>query len=1037
MPVRAVTRFFVDRWQFTIVLFALLIMLGYSAVLSIPKAEDPIAKFPGVSVTVVLPGADAGQMEKLVAIPLESAVNKLEDVRKIESTSGAGVATISVEFVWGTDPERAYDQVVREVNVVRPTLPDGVIAVDLRKFNPAEAAVVQLALVSETANIRTLEALAKDLRDQIERAPGVQQAQVWGAPGAEVQVSVDLDKLAAYKIPPGLVADALRREGSDAPIGAVEAGARRFNVEASGPFDSLEEIRATAIRAGDGRVVRVGDVATVAWGNEEQRHITRFNGQRALFVTAKGKLGEDVFNLKSSIDVEVADFEARLPAGVKLERGFDQSRTVKERLGKLGRDFAIAILLVLVTLLPLGFRASLIVMVSIPLSLAIGVVAVQALGYSMNQLSIAGFVLALGLLVDDSIVVTENIARRLREGLPPRDAALAGVNEIDVAVIGCTAALLFAFLPLLNLPEGAGEFTRSLPVAVTVTIAASLVVALTIIPFLASRLLPRSAAGHSNFFLDAVMGAIHRTYNPVLHWALERPRQTVIVALAVALASFALVPRIGFSLFPQNDSPYFMIDAELPRGVSVAETDKAIRFAESVLRKHDEVEWYFSNAGRGNPQIYYNVIPQQTQPNVGAIYASFKKWEPGVTTETVKKIRAELATYPGARLDLRRFENGPPIEAPIAVRVQGKDLAALDDLARRVEAIVRDTPGVRDVRNPLAARQVDLDLNVDADKSALLGVTAGAADDALRIAIGGVPVAQFRDPTGDAYPVRVRLATATDVPSADDVRRLYVWTQSGAAIPLAEIAAPTFSSGPATIERLDKERVVTITAYTKDGFLTSRVTQDVAGRLAALDLPPGYKVTFGGQAEASARSFSGLGAAVLVAVFGVLAVLLLEFGTFAMMTTVAFVIPFGVMGGLVALFISGESLSFVAIIGFVALIGIEIKNSILLVDFANKLRETGVPKREAVERAGEIRFLPVLLTSATAIGGLTPLVLEKSPLYSPLAIVIIGGLISSTLLARIVTPAMYLLLAPKDPDDLDAVRAAHAASPVASSGPAA
>jgi multidrug efflux pump subunit AcrB len=1016
MPVREITRFFVDRWQFTVVLFSLLILLGYSAISSIPKAEDPIARFPGVSVTVSLPGADASQMEKLVAIPLEQAVNRLDDLRELRSTSSAGVATLATEFIWGSDPERVYDQVVREVNAIRPSLPDGAVIVDIRKFNPAEAAVVQMALVSETADIRRMEALAKDLRDQIERATGVQQAQIWGAPGAEVQVNLDLDKLAAYKISPAQVADAVRREGSDAPIGAVIAGGRRFDVQASGSYGSLDEIRATVLRAADGRVVRVGDVADVTWGNREHRHLTRFNGKRALFVTAKGKLGEDVFNIKTAIDSQVNDFAKRMPADIKLERGFDQSLTVNERLGKLGRDFAIAILLVLVTLLPLGFRASLIVMVSIPLSFAIGIVAVQALGFSLNQLSIAGFALALGLLVDDSIVVTENIARRLREGLSPHDAALAGVSEIDVAVIGCTAALLFAFLPLLNLPEGAGEFTRSLPVAVTVTIAASLFVSLTIIPFLASRMLPRTEAGHSNFFLDAVMGAIHRVYNPVLHWALERPRMTVAVSLAIALGLFALVPKIGFSLFPQNDSPYFMVDVEMPRGTALSETDRAVRYAESVLLKREDIAWAFSNSGRGNPQIYYNVIPQQVQPNVGAIYAAFKKWEASEGPEAVREIRAEFAKYPGARIDLRRFDNGPPIEAPIAVRIRGKDLAALQDISSRVEAIVRGVPGTRDVRNPLAVRQVDLDLNIDADKSALLGVGAGAADDVARIAIGGASVASFRDPTGDSYPIRVKLATASDIPTVDDLSRLYLWTQSGAAIPLSEVARPAFASGPSQIDRLDKERTVTVTAYTRDGFLTSRVTQGVADALDQLNLPPGYEVTFGGQAEASRRSFSGLGAAVMVAIFGVLAVLLLEFGTFAMMTTVAFVIPFGLMGGLIALFVTGESMSFVAVIGFVALIGIEIKNSILLVDFANKLRDQGVPKREAVERAGEIRFLPVLLTSATAIGGLLPLVFENSPLYSPLAIVIIGGLISSTLLARIVTPAMYLLQAPKDRD---------------------
>jgi multidrug efflux pump subunit AcrB len=292
-------------------------------------------------------------------------------------------------------------------------------------------------------------------------------------------------------------------------------------------------------------------------------------------------------------------------------------------------------------------------------------------------------------------------------------------------------------------------------------------------------------------------------------------------------------------------------------------------------------------------------------------------------------------------------------------------------------------------------------------------VPAGAIDHTLRIAIAGLPVAQFRDPAGDAFPVVLR-APREDALPVSALDRLYIWNGQGGATPLAEISRPTLESGPASIDRVQRERTATVVAYTQPGFLISGVTADVAQRLEALRLPAGYSVSFGGEAEAQARSFGGLGPAILIAIFGVLAVLLLEFGTFAVTGVVAFVIPFGIMGGLIALWIGGESLSFTAIIGFVALIGIEIKNSILLVEFANQARARGVPLREAIETAGEVRFLPVLLTSATAIGCMTPLLLEDSPLFSPIAMVLIGGLISSTLIARIVTPAMYLLLAPKD-----------------------
>jgi multidrug efflux pump subunit AcrB len=1023
---QAITRFFVDRWQFSAVLFALLIALGVGAILTIPKAEDPIVEFPGVSVAVVLPGADAEQMERLVAIPIEDAINAIEDIREINSSSSAGIAVVAVEFEWGADAEEKYGEVVRELNVVRPTLPDGIVELRTRRFNPAQTSIVQIALTSEDAPFRQLEAYAKALRDELERAPGVQQADVWGAPPAEVRVAADLDRLAAYSLPLTAVAEALQREGVDTPIGAVEAGGRRFNLQASGSYNSLDEIRGVSLRAQNGSVVTVGDVADVAWANDQQAHIARYNGQRAVFVSARARLGENIFPVLDGVRARIDRFAETLPDNIILHRGFDQSETVKNRLGQLARDFAIAVFLVLLTLLPLGFRASLVVMVSIPLSLAMGVAAIHALGYSLNQLSIAGFVLALGLLVDDSIVVTENISRRLREGLPPREAAIAGVEEINVAVIGCTATLLLAFLPIMSLPEGAGAFVRSLPVAVVTTISASLIVALTIIPFLASRWLPREAVGKSNPLLDTVMGAIHAVYRPALHFALLNPRKTVVVGLAAFVLSLGLIPRLGFSLFPENDSPYFLVDIEAPQGAAVGETDRAVQFVDRVLSQHPEIEWRFANTGRGNPQIFYNEIPPEQISNIGQVYARFREWHRDEGMAKIEEIRAELDQFAGARINLRRFTNGPPIEAPIAVRISGADLAAIGEIAAEVERIVRETPGTRDVSNPAGERLIDLDLNIDDAAAALRGVPAGAVDQALRIAVGGAQVASFRDPVGDAFPVVLRAPREEAMP-VSALERLYVWNGQGGALPLGELADPQLESGPASIDRVQRERTATVRAYTQSGYLTSAVTAEVAQRLEALRMPPGYSISFGGQAEAQERSFSGLGPAILIAMFGVMAVLLLEFRTFAVTAVVAFVIPFGIMGGLVALWIGGESLSFTAIIGFIALIGIEIKNSILLVEFANQMRARGVPLREAIERAGEVRFLPVLLTSATAIGGMTPLLLENSPLFSPIAMVIIGGLISSTLIARIVTPAMYLLLAPEDdPAAHEAIAAAKA-----------
>ncbi|HMO42274.1 MAG TPA: efflux RND transporter permease subunit, partial [Phenylobacterium sp.] len=319
------------------------------------------------------------------------------------------------------------------------------------------------------------------------------------------------------------VADALAAAGAETPIGAVHAGDRRFNVKSGGAFRDLEAIAQTPVRAVDGRVVRVRDVAQVSWAQAEPTHLARFNGQRALFVTVKQKDGADVARITRNVNAALDEFEKSLPPGVKLERGFQQSENVKHRLNRLFRDFGLALGLVLITLLPLGLRAGLVVMISIPLSLLMGVAAIHALGFTLNQLAIAGFVLSLGLLVDDSIVVTENIARRLREGEERTIAAINGTRQISLAVLGCTATLMLAFLPLMALPEGSGAYIRSLPVAVLTTVGASLIVSLTIVPFLASRILSRHEDPEGNLILRTINGGIHRFYTPILHRALARP----------------------------------------------------------------------------------------------------------------------------------------------------------------------------------------------------------------------------------------------------------------------------------------------------------------------------------------------------------------------------------------------------------------------------------------------------------------------------------------------------------------------------------
>jgi|JI10StandDraft_1071094.scaffolds.fasta_scaffold25262_4 multidrug efflux pump subunit AcrB len=1004
--------FAVRRWQLTAVMFLLAALLGVQALLTIPRSADPHFPIPLVVVAVVLPGADAAEIEETVAKPIEEAIQSIDRIREVKSTSSNGLAVITAEFDHGADADQALDRVVRDVGAIRGQLPSGIARLTYRRARTTEAAVAQLALISSDASWRRMEKYSRDIRDRINVVPGVRETTVYGLAQPELRVSIDAARLSEAGIPPVAVASAVSSSGLTLAGGAVNSGERRLNVDAGGAYRSIESIQSALIKSTPGRFITVGDVAEVDWAEGEHLNITRFNGQRAVFIAVKQKDGVNAPALKAALQKEVDALAKALPPDMRLETGFDQTLDIDRRLSQLGLDFGIALALVLVTLIPLGLRASAVVIVSIPLSLAMGIVALQLLGFSLNQISVSGFIISLGLLVDDSIVVTENIARHLRTGTDRIAAAISGTKEIALAVLGSTGVLLFAFLPLVFLPEGSGDFVRGLPLAVLVTVTASLVVALTIIPFVASRVLKDDHGPEGNRVLQTINGAIQRFYQPILHWALERPRRTVWGSMIICIAAFGIVPVVGTSLFPASDSPYFMVRVETPEGSGIAATDRAVRDVSAIMAEFPGVTARMESIGRGNPQIYYNNLPREDDARYGEVFVTIDKWNPQTSPAALDRFRKRLAAYPGARVSVIQFENGPPVDAPVAIRLQGPEVAVLQQLSGEVAAMMAAVPGLRDVDNPLAIERVDLDIGYDAASASLLGVSPGDIRRAIRLAIQGERASTFRDAEGDSYPVVVRLPMAAGQP-VSALKSIYVSSQSGRSVPLGEVATPRLKSGPAQITRYQLERTVVIKAWNERGVLASKLNETVVAKMAAIRFPPGYSWKVGGAAEVAARNTAGLGGVILVALFGIFAVLVAEFGRFRDVAVVAGVIPLGLFGGLLALLLTGNSMSFLAIIGFVALIGIEIKNSILLVDFTKRLREDGMELLPAIERAGEIRFLPVLLTSVTAIGGLLPLALSGSPLYAPLAWVIIGGLISSTLLSRIVTPVMYYLAARK------------------------
>jgi len=987
--------------------------IGIVTLLTMPRAEDPQIYPPSYNVIVIYPGTSPEDMQQLVAKPIEDLLFELDDVDKLFSTIEDGLAIVSVDFTYGVDVDDKYQEVVREINSLSQDLPEGILDIEIRKVDPSDVKILQTALISETMDYATMEDYADDLVEELEQLPMLKEIDISGVSPQVVNIDLDLQRLAKYNIPLDIVIASLQSEDINIPGGLVNAGNKSYNIKSSGKFIDIEDISNTVVFSFDNALVHLREVADISLKNVGQTHITRLNGQRCILVNAAMKEGANIAQAQSSYIPVLENYETKLPPSLKMSTPFDQGDNVARRLNGLRFDFTLAICLVLLTLLPLGFRASFVVMIAIPLSLALGLVGLNYFGISLNQLSIVGLVVALGLLVDDSIVVVENIERWIREGYSRTDAAIKATKQIFTAVIGTTATLVISFLPLVFLPGGAGEFVRGLPLAVITSVVASSIVALTVVPFVSSRILKDQTNSEGNIVMRMLKRAINATYSKLVKVSLRFPIMTLLVGFSIFGFSLTLFPVIGFKLFPSSEKPIFLIDIDMPDQSSILHSNKVAKMIEDSLATEELIANYTTNVGKGNPTIYYNVAQKREQGDFAQVFVQLHEDTPPLEkTALIEHLRKRFKNFPFASIKIEDFVQGPPITSPIEIRVFGNKEEQLSKVAADIEGLLNETEGSVYVNNDMALPQTDIKVNINRARAQSLGVATAVIDQTIRLAVAGLVVGTYTDKENEDYNILLS-ATDEEYPKLDALQSVYVNNRNGTPIALDQFTSLNFESSAKSVNRFNKKRYAKITANTDNGVLANDVLDKLLPKLDAYEFPAGYYYKLGGEAESEGDAFGGnFIIVVILSIFLFLAVLILQFKTFKGTIIVLSVIPLGVVGGVSMLFLTGNPMSFVAIIGFIGLAGIEVKNSILLVDFTNQLREEGTPLNEAIEKAGELRFLPVLLTAVTAIGGLLPLAISANPLISPLALVLIGGLISSTFLSRIITPVLYKVLPP-------------------------
>lgn len=1001
----------IEQHQFFIIIVILFIFSGMISFLQMPRSEDPLVTPAGSSVIVIYPGASPSDMEELVINPLEEAINELEDIKRLNSNAQDGLAVIGVEFEAGSDPDEKYSEVVQKVNSVRGELPENLLSVEISKWSITDVNILQLALVSEIASYRELEKEAERLKSGLEKVSGVKSVKIWACPQQEIRISLNLNKMAQYHIPLQMVLGSIKFANENIPGGNLDIGKKQFNIKTSGSYQSLEDIRHTIVTSAMGKIIYLKDIAQVDPTYEDQKYFARFNGYRAIFITANQKEGTNIFSVMDKIKKQLAGFEKELPATMKIQTVFDQSKSVSNRVsGFFGNLLQGLILVGLVMFLFFDWRASLIVMMVIPTSILIAISIIDWADYGLQQMTIAGLVLALGMLVDNAIVVTQNISRFKELGYGPIDAAIQGTGQISGAVINSTLTTVLAFIPMMMIGDMTGDFIRSMPVTVVVALLSSLFISLTLTPFLSSRFLKKKEEmekGGLRRRLDIFIGT---TYRARLLSAVNKPYRYLIgaaIALLISLGIFKLF--IGVSFFPKAEKPQLIVNINTPEGTNLKATSALVDTVESILATYSEIKHFATNIGRGNPRIYYNVIPEHEKSNHAQILVELQEYHPRRFEKLINRLRSEFSPIPGAKIEVKEFEQGPPIEAPIAIHIIGNNLDSLRTMAHELEQIILSIEGTVNVVNPLRTSATDLHININRAKAGMLGVPLSDIDRAVRTFITGLPISTYRDAEGKEYPIVARLPILNRA-SFSDLEKIYVSSITGKQIPLKQLATIEFKSTPMEIDHHKMERNVTLTADVVGDFSVNEVTQNIIKKLDQFDWPKGYRYMVGGELESRQESFGGMLQAVIIAVLSIFAVLVLQFRSYRQPLIVFSAIPFALIGSVWALFITNNSFSFTAFVGLTSLVGIVVNNSIILVDYSNQLKAQGKKVKEAVVEAGQTRFIPIFLTTSTTIVGLLPLTLRGGSLWAPLGWTLIGGLMTSTILTLLIVPVLYTLL---------------------------
>jgi len=1026
---------FVNNKVVVYIFTAIIIIAGVSAYVSLPKESSPSIEIPYVFISTIYPGVSPEEMEKLVTMEIEKQVKAISDVKEITSVSRESFSSVTVEFNPEIKIDDALQKVRDKVSVAKTNMPSDVEEPIITEINFSELPMLYIN-ISGNYGLAQLKILADNLSDKIEGIPGVLSAEVVGGLEREVKINVEANRLKHYELGLNDVTNAISSENLNIPGGSVDIGDLNYLVRVPGEVEDPKVFGDLVVKSDmNGNPIYIRDVAQVIYGYKERSSYSRENTSEAVTIIIKKQSGKNLINIADEIKQITEKEKKTFPQGVNVSFTADQSKFIKNTVHELENGVITGMLLVVIVLfLFLGFRIASLTATSIPLSFLISFIVLNAMGVTLNMVVLFTLILVLGIIVDDAIVVMENIYRlQDQEGYSPHDAALEGPREVAFPVSVATLTIISSFFPLLFFPGIVGEFMRYLPITLIVCLFSSLFVAMVISPVQGAVFInvkkQRERDAKKKFrpvsrfvekFDEKFFSTMISSYEKTLRLCLKHRFISIGTTVALLIVSFIVYGMFnnGVEFFPNTEPSQANINITMPSGTNIEKTNLFTKNIESKLKPFDDIEYFVANVGSSNnPMDFGGSVSNKSTVTINFYDKLDRKRSSFVSIEN---IRGVISDIPGGDIALEKENHGPPTGPPVNIELSGDDFVRLGQLSDQIKNLIKDIPGLTDLKTDFNESRPEIKITIDREKAALFNLSTAQIASTIRTAINGTEASKYR--VGEEeYDITVRL-DKLQRDNISSVQNLYIANKDNINIPLSSVAKIEFSGGLEKINRKDQKRVVTISGNA-EGRLGNDVLKDVQTKLEEFNLPDGYVISYTGESEDQDEASAFLGKAFLFSLLLIFFFMVMEFNSLRTPLIIMFSVLLSLIGVFFGLLITNTPFGIMMTgIGVISLGGIVVRNAIVMLDFQKVLFRQGMSRDESLVKAGIIRLRPVFLTAACTILGLVPLTTgidfdwqtfswviggENTAFWRPMGVAIIFGLSVSTFLTLVIIPAIY------------------------------